>query len=185
MMSRRGDPTIIFALLCILCAVGVAAAWKSFNDNEPRLVAYGADAGCGKDLRQPASSPSCTVERATVSAHWRRSRRGSDYYHATIATADGAAEQVQLKGRRLRAVWDAMPVGSSVMAERFSDPARGAPRHVTAVRAADRVVQTSWNPAYRKRDSVAGLIALSIGTIGCGIGWMFALRRRRRLLEMS
>jgi hypothetical protein len=190
-MRDRSDPTILFGLLTLLCCVGTAAAWQAHHTNEARMTSYYGDPACRTQLTPDderaaaahATATACSIDRATVADHWLHRHKGGADYRAAFTTNDGVTDSAELKTRAAHASWNALRNGGTVLVERFTDPTAHTRRHVTAVRALGAPTVTAWNPDQRDRNANAGMIALGILSAVFGVGYVWALGKRRARLE--
>jgi len=79
-------------------------------------------------------------------------------YNVAVRTSDGFVDSVELKGTDARALWDATPIGASVLVQRLTESTRS---HVTVVEKDGLVSRTEWNPAWRQDDAMVGVVFLS------------------------
>lgn len=185
--KRPNDPTLLFAIFAVLGFGGAIAAYVAHRANTARVAAYHADRHCATPLTaedvhasmiEPAGA--CTLSRATTTAKWIHSYKGSKYYRLAVTTPGGQIDSVELKGDNARLTWDVASAGNMLFAESFVDPATRA-RHVTAVRGGSAAVPTGWNPDYRAKDTMVGVVFLTLLGIGGAIGAIVSRMRRTQL----
>lgn len=187
--SRAPRPSNLVPLLLVVAVLGFAGAIAAdvmHRGNAARLARYETDPSCVSgttpdDGPTPAWPPGhpCHAESAVVTARWQYYQRTLVTYRLALRTADGITDSLELEAADGGAAWEAATPGTTVPVQRFSDMSPSAPRHVTLLRVGSLTVRSSWNPAWRGDDTMAGVVFLSIVSFASLVGAWRGSRRRR------
>jgi len=185
--ARRPSNLVpLFLVVAVLSFVGAIAADIMHRGNAARLARYETDPSCvsgttpgdGISPVWPAGRP-CHAESAVVTARWRYYQRTLVTYRLALRTADGTTDSLELEAADDRTAWEAATPGTTVRVQRFADLSPTAPRHVTLIHVGSLTVRSSWNPAWRGDDTMAGVVFLSIVSFASLIGVWRGARRQR------
>lgn len=154
----------ILAIIALLATIGTVAAAIAYRRNVARAARYAVDPSCQAPL--VVGSPSapnalCTTEPATITAQWVHRNRGSRYYRLAMHSDGRAIDSVEVKGANAKAIWNALPVGSAVTVQRFTD-VKPDQRRVTLVTTGGLSALTAWNPAWQEKNTKTGMWFLGI-----------------------
>lgn len=178
---RNAGAIPILAVCAVLATVGAVAAGIAHRNNTERAAQYAADPSCRASLGMKPSSAAvdgrCTIEFATVTVRYVHTYRRSRSYRLGLETSDGAVDSIELKGPDDKVIWDASPVRSAIVVQRFTDRGPGK-RHVTLVTSNGLQARTAWNPAWQTMNTEIGMWFLGMAALVCTLALLW-LRARR------
>jgi hypothetical protein len=177
---KRGNPTVVSALVAALALFGAVAAGVAQHRNAARAARFRGDAGCVAPLTAPLSPSisACRVDVAQVANRWISWRSKSRVLNVALrAASDGFVDSVELKGLDARRLWDSAPVGASVLVQRFTDSNRS---HITVVQSSRLVSRTEWNPVWRENDAMVGMVFSSAIGLVALVALVVSRARARR-----